>query len=213
MTRREFVKRAGLWVPVVGALTLARPAGAVVSYFGQESIADGSDASIDGISVYNSVAATGVTLACPGSGSQDVASLGAYVRSWTGGGSLRCAIYTAAGALVMQGNAKIDVAEYGEYGWQEHTSFVDVNGDAIASPQLTGGTDYLLALSTGGSMYVYSISQGATNGQIKAVNYTVDGFPAALGTGWSGFSTSYSIRCGVEPAAAAPAVRRRRFIL
>lgn len=211
MTRRSFVKRAGLWVPVIGALALPHRADAAVSYFGQTATTGGSEAASAGYSYYNARDTTGVDVTCPGSGSQSVVSLGLWNRTAGAGGSYRLDIYLTDGTFVMQGSAALSVAAWADWAWVEHTAFVDAAGSAITSPVLTGGTDYLLALSIVNG-YTYLVANSAGDGMRKASDYTA-GFPSPLSSSWEEIANTTSIRCGVEPAAASGARRRPPFAL
>jgi len=207
MTRRDFVKRAGLWVPVAGLVTLPRRALASTAYFGQQTISDqnGEGAVGSNMAGYNVAEASGNVNECPGSGSQSVVELGVYLLSSGYSGSIRLAIYTASGDFVAQGSAAIALSSWYATQWYSHTSFVDQSGAAITNPTLTGGASYRLAFSinAGGTLQMYGVWLSG-NGLEKASTDLTGGFPATLGSGWSNTSYSKAIRCGVTPSEAPP---------
>jgi hypothetical protein len=216
MTRREFVKHAGVWVPAAAALiALPERARAAVTYFGH-NVDEATSWYFAGYSVWNHRAGgNSIVWTCPGTGSQPVSSLGALVKV-ASAANLRIAIYTqgddfgdpGTAAFLMQGSAEIAVSET-SLTWKTHTSFVDVNGDPITSPTLTGGTNYLMmATSDGGSM---EIGYGATTGytQFKTgADYTA-GFPATDPSYSGAVQYEWCIRCGVGTADVPAGPRRR----
>ncbi len=143
---------------------------------------------------------------CPGSGAQDISTLEIEVAA-LGVGNLRAAIYEIDGTFITQWDAEKDPAGIG---WLAVTDFVD-QGGTPHSPQLTGGTNYQLVV-TGDNSVEVGVNV-VTTGLVKLVttDYT-GGFPASL-TGGSDHAREYTIRCGVEPAAAGGIVvlRRRRM--
>jgi hypothetical protein len=214
-TRRQFMKqvgRAGLWVPVAAALVMPKRAQAEVTYLGQNVTTGGS--LVSPYIGYNAIAGSNNVLTCPGSGQQSVKSLGAYVQTSydSAGPELRLSIYKADGTFVMQGSAPLSCVQHDSPAWFSHTAFVDAAGDPIASPELTGGEDYLLGHSTNNwpsnTIYIYGIAETGGAGLKEYTSYN-SGWPSPLGSGWSTLNYTLSIRCGVEPAASPAGPRRR----
>lgn len=153
-----------------------------------------------GVTARNAPAAYAFT--CPGTGTQDVISLGHYVKYSTGTADhIRMAIYDTAGTtLIGQGSAEITV-DNAAVAWREHTAFTNGAGDAI-TPQLAGGTAYMILVTyDGGVTEPWGWTDwGALYGNRISADYTA-GFPASLG---AGVANDYlqTMRCGVEPPAA-----------
>jgi hypothetical protein len=135
---------------------------------------------------------------CSGSGPQRVLELGARVKVTSGSSTVRHSIYDAAGNLVMQGSAAITVTGTSLI-WVTHTAFVDVSGNPIANPTLTGGTNYIMCTTGSAGTAQAAYGAGAAGNEVwKAANYTA-GYPATLGTGWNSIAQKICIRCGVIP--------------
>jgi hypothetical protein len=166
-----------------------------VTYFGNE-VFDGAS-TLSSYAEFNNDATNAYI--CPGAGAQDVNSLEMYYKQGTG--NIRCAIYTTSRVLVMQGSAQVAVAG-GVDAWVGHTAFVDAAGTPIASPQLTGGTHYLLVTTADGA----DVASGCTavasgNSKYISAEYT-GGFPDPIAAG-SNDTNLFSVRCGVTAAPAA----------
>lgn len=132
---------------------------------------------------------------CPGTGSVPVVSLQGYCSISTGNPNVRLAIYTTGNAFVMQGSVEVVVPA--SEAWTGHTSFVDQAGSPIASPTLTGGTNYILCMSFDGDINYYgTTTHGADDCSYHMTEYTA-GFPATLGGSSGGTTNWYAIRCGV----------------
>jgi hypothetical protein len=169
-------------------------------YFGHNSTGTSSQA-VNVSTMGNTAADSGVTIQCPGTGIQDVKSLEGYCRSAATGRNCRLAIYpTGGGNLVMQGNAEIDVASIlgtSTPGWVGHTTFRDYNGNVITSPQLTGGSNYVLVFSTDASVSLYYTSTTNACATYYGYDYT-GGFANALPNGAGPYNFANSLRCLVE---------------
>jgi hypothetical protein len=210
------MKSAGLWVPAA-SLLLSRARAADITYFGKNITTGGAvNYNVDSGSIFYNAAA-----ACPGTGNQSVVELGSYVQLTYGAEAtayFRIAIYTAAGAFVMQGATAILCTHHDSPIWQSHTAFVDASGNPITSPVLTGGDSYLLAIgspaSSGPAAYFTtgSSGDGYKKGPDYATNYAA-GMPSPIGTGFSASTDICSIRCGVTPAAAPPSGGGRRRVI
>lgn len=137
-----------------------------------------------------------IVYTCPGSGTQDIKELGARVYT-NSVGNMRLAIYTTAGAFLTQGSAEINTEPPTGYEWLSHTSFVDQTGSPH-SPQLTGGTAYLLAITGDDQNNVYICGDIVTSGyMLYGGNDYTGGFPANLPSSGSA-DKQYCVRCGVE---------------
>jgi len=80
--------------------------------------------------------------------------------------------------------------------------FTDVAGDPM-SPQLTGGTDYVLVLTADGSgpnVYYDTVTNGFERFSYDQLDLT-GGFVATITQGRDD-TREWNVRCGVEPAAA-----------
>ena len=143
-----------------------------------------------------------IVYTCPGAGAQDVKELGA--RVWVNStDDMRLAIYDTSLNFIMQGAAVIDTEPPAGDEWLSHTSFVDQGGSPIVSPQLTGGTAYIIAITAEAGKGVNIWDDTVTSGWMKRDNadYT-GGFPATL-TAFADRTRQFCVRCGVEPAVAA----------
>jgi hypothetical protein len=209
MTRRDFVKRAGLWVPAAGLL-MRQPAQAAVTYFGFTTPSADSVRFITGKTAYVNTYSSFLT--CPGTGKQSVKSLDAYVVNNGDPANIRLALYTPDGTFVCQGASQVSVTAVAyDWAWFGHTTFVDAAGGPISDPQIDGGSDYLIAVSADGPIISYRISSCASGGMMKDLDST-PGFPSPLGTGYTAMECDqYMLRCGVEPAGAG--VARRRVVI
>jgi hypothetical protein len=165
------------------------------TYFGH-NVNEGLFINLSGYPSWNKSGLAGFT--CPGSGSVAVASLGAYVKR-TNTGNVRTAIFTSAGAFVMQGATELAV-DVG-VAWKEHTTFVDQGGAAIGSPVLTGGAAYILCASADGSDVMFGCVTGSAGDTLYVSSDYTSGFPANL-PGGASYNAIYSIRCGVDTGAA-----------
>jgi hypothetical protein len=139
---------------------------------------------------------------CPGSGAQNVGELSIRCRVNSGSGSIRLAIFNTDTSFVMQGSAAVSVTGT-SLSWIGHTAFVNQVGSPIATPQLTGGTNYILAASID-NIVNHAYQSGHTNGDcIYLAEQYQTGFPVNI-PGGTGSVNWYCIRCGVEPAVAPP---------
>lgn len=164
--------------------------------FGNHSAGDGVEYAWPAYCLSNK----GTAWTCPGTGKQDVLELAARFQN---DGHARLAIYTTARALVMQ--AVENTADHSSMADYASTSFVDVNGDAIASPQLDGGTSYLLVLTlAAGSTANLAITAGAAGSGGYAAGDKTAGFAATLDA-LGDRSWVPCIWCTVEEAEAPPA--------
>lgn len=163
----------------------------MATYFGNNS--NGDDYNVFGLNYYNAAG-----YACPDTGPQDVLALDGNAQDAGTSGNMRCAIFTAAGAFVMQWDAEYRPSGAG---WLSKSAFVDQGGSPIATPQLTGGDTYLLCLTGDGGDFntrYHAVASGL--GKHSGAEYT-GGFPANLPAS-SDATRSPCIRCLVEPAAA-----------
>ncbi len=170
------------------ALLLVVAAGAwgEVTYFGYTSPGDGS------------INPNGYTrwliagFSCPDSGVQNVASLDVWITN-AGAGTVRAGIYTSGGTMIAEWAAALDPSGTG---WLSGTSFVDSDGDPI-SPQLTGGTTYLLVTYVNGATIEIGYKNTADNAGAYLFDDYSGGLPTTLGVPTTGAWTLVS-RCGVE---------------
>ena len=169
-----------------------------ITYFGNNTDGTTSTSITDRI-YWNNAELSGFT--CPGSGSQSVLELGVRCSA-SGAANIRLAIYSTAGNLLMQGNAEMAAPDTA--GWISHTSFVDYAGDPIISPTLTGGTNYILALTTDDEIAVRR-DAGVTGDWHWYSGDETGGFAATLHSA-NDTSGLYCVRCGVEPAAGGPSL-------
>jgi len=172
-----------------------------VEYFGNNDNGDSNDVSY-GYSWW-----TDAGYVCPGVGVVDVVSLDINIAD-IASGNVRCAIFDTSKNFVMQWDNQYAP---GGTGWMSKTAFTDQGGTPIDTPQLTGGTTYLLVLTDDGTVKFYF--QTSSTSSIIATDYTA-GFPAAL-SGESAHTLEVCIRCAVETGGGSivqliQAERRRR---
>lgn len=142
-----------------------------------------------------------LTFTCPGTGAQNLISLGMYGKS--GGstaGNSRVAIYLASDrSFIAQGSAEI-LVDSTTAAWIDHTSFTNI-GESPISPQLVGGTNYIICLSRDSNDVKTGYEFGSADDMaaISGSDYT-GGFPTPIGEG-AGSTVKYNIRAGVEAAA------------
>lgn len=146
------------------------------------------------------------TYACPGSGTQQLVELSAYVKHQDGytPGNLRVAIYDTSKNLIAQGNAEVLVSDT-TLGWKGHIGAANIDPNPC---NLTGGVSYIFAF-TRDSAYTYDYYRTLTSGTLYATSadYT-GGFPDPITVSTS-LGRSYSVRGGVEAAAAGqPTIKR-----
>ena len=167
------------------------------TYFGNNSYSEYND-NYNGYWGRLSSSNSGCT--CPGSGLQNVKELGIVACVNAGTGVSRLAIYDALNNFVMQGLAAVNVTETTPT-WKTHSSFADQSGNAMATPQLTGGVRYALVCSgsTDVTLWHGYNYQESTDNDYGIADYT-GGFPASLGYGTSMGTFCVAMRCGVEPA-------------
>lgn len=134
---------------------------------------------------------------CPGSGKYDLREL-----AYRGQHLLhtRIAIYTTSLAFVFQGIE--DTSDQALEAWHTVTGFRNQDGSTPTSPQLDGGTNYILMASFAagsGSSIRYSAGSSGDNGYFVGDN--TSGFPAT-GPTLTSYAGVFCLRCGVEAAAA-----------
>jgi len=143
-----------------------------------------------------------IPVICPGNGAQNVHELAGFFKSGAVGtmSNVRLAIYTTAKAFVMQGAAVLNTSSL-SYVWLTHTSFVDVGGNPILNPQLTGGTAYLLCVTTSTDNQTANMAYEGVfpYGMYQSGDYTVTGFPATLNLTNPALLKDFDMRCGVTP--------------
>ncbi len=128
---------------------------------------------------------------CPGSGSQTVKELSAYVRFTSG--NQRLALYDTSGNLICQGTGEIAISNTA--GWQGHLTQASITPNPTT---ITGGASYKIATTVDvtGVVAYYVAGSGQ---DYAAVDYT-GGFPESLGAGADPMIV-FAIRCGVDPVA------------
>ena len=156
-----------------------------------------------------------IVYTCPGAGAQDIKELGARVYEGSTG-YIRLAVYETDGTFICQGSAQLDTEPQGDTNWLSHTAFTNVGGDPI-SPQLTGGTAYIIAIAGDGDCYVQqnAVSSGD---MVREYDSYLAGFPATI-TKDADVEREWCVRCGVEAASAGGSIvpiicsveRRRRM--
>jgi hypothetical protein len=170
-----------------------------MTYFGHTTV--GASPAAPGIYTFGNDAVN-IIYTCPGTGLQDVKELGAYCyRDQTG--HIRMAIYDTSLNFICQGSAELDVATVTPAnGWLSHVAFTDVGGSAI-SPQLTGGVEYVLSISSdssGPNVYQDTVTAGYERFSYDYTDST-GGFPADLTLERTTDTREWNVRCGVEAAA------------
>lgn len=174
------------WIPKVAAV-------ASTQYFGSTTIAGAStDATENQITFFNQTQ----TFTCPGSGTMTIQELSAYCDLGTGTGTIRLAIYNAAGTtLIAQGTAAVTVVAGPS--WQGHLTQASMTPNPAT---LTGGTNYTIAISIGGGFSnkpTLYVNGGAFNaGAFETNDYTTIGFPATLS--YTNTTAVFLVRCGVQ---------------
>ncbi|MCU0521326.1 MAG: hypothetical protein MUF84_11620 [Anaerolineae bacterium] len=172
-----------------------------ITYFGRNlEDAGSSSVTVAGYAWRNNPAQ--VDYVCPGSGNQKLVELSVRGRLNNAGdtGLIRLAIYNTSLGLLYEGSAAVSLTQTSAY-WAGHTAFLDVDGNPVATPLLTGGTSYIIAVSailTSGAIYIYRGS--GSSGDYKFYNttdYTV-GFPNEIAAG-SDSTSLVDMRAGVEP--------------
>ena len=188
LTRRELLKygvKAGILafgVPTL--LKLMEQNAYATTYFGCNSIGTQLGG---GYTTGNNVSTNVYT--CPGSGSQTIDALEAYVYNLTGM-SIRLAVYNTSGNLICSGTSAV-TPTLTTGGWYGHNT-----AGLTGTTTLTGGTAYQLVLSTNSAGYIY----WNTSGPACVCNFTdyyTSGFPGSL-TLSTNFGGEVSIRCGVS---------------
>jgi len=135
---------------------------------------------------------TGFT--CPGTGSQTIKELSAYVKANTTGKYFRAAIYDTSHNLIAQGASALELSTTA--GWQGHTTQSSITPNPAT---LTGGTQYEIAFSiqTPCGMYYDSGSNGDFT--YGVADYYTGGFPSTLADDLAAMDLRPSMRCGVDP--------------
>ena len=159
------------------------------TYFGETTPGILYDTNANTIAFHNK----NITYACPGSGSQSLVEISAYVKDINAGAShIRLALYDTSNSLIYQGSAEVGVTS-GSYSWVGHTGITGVI--------LTGGTNYRIAYTQDGAVSIaYRVGTSGDAALLLYPDYT-GGFPGSIG---DGINDDYvkSIRAGVVPVAA-----------
>lgn len=160
-----------------------------MTYFGHEAgtYPDATDATY--VLLNGAVAFT-----CPGSGTQDIKSLGCYGKS-NGGtpGNFRCAIYDTSYNLIAQHSAEVEMSGTTP-SWQGESQ--GLTGTLV----LTGGVNYKICVTFDSNDCgpYFSIVPDGDGAYLYGSDLT-GGFPAVLDTPF-GFIYLFNVRCGVDPA-------------
>jgi hypothetical protein len=154
-----------------------------IQYFGRNDTT-GSDALLVPLYVYWNQ----VTWTCPGSGSMNLKSLQVYCKSQAAGDPrpMRVGIYTTGGAKI-----------YGSGTYYTTDSYQWVGPTSVPNIQLTGGTNYILAMllcESGNGVYVKYASQSAAFKTYHTYYDLPDNLPSPA---WD-YDALVSLRAGVE---------------
>jgi hypothetical protein len=174
----------------------------VTTYFGNNTTSAGSDSGYSARCVRNDTAF--VSYLCPGSGTQNVQELSAYVGV---SGNVKLAIYSNDySTLIGQGAAETAVST--GPAWQGHMTAAAM---ATNPTQLTGGVEYVLVMTLdSNNTTIYNTAAGDSVCQYSGTgsDYTGSTFPTPLGGSWgtSGYA-EWCIRCGVDAAGGAALTR------
>lgn len=105
---------------------------------------------------------------CPGVGTRTVTELSHYCKNRGATTSIRLGIYDIAGNLLYQGDSAATISSTSN-SWVGHTSFLD-SGGSPATPQLIGGTNYIIvvAMKDGGVSYTH-ITAGVVGNSTKGI--------------------------------------------
>jgi hypothetical protein len=169
-----------------------------LEYFGYPSQSGdpsggGSDSGPSGIATIQQLA-TGYV--CPGSGSYNLTSLGAYTAGGGVSGYIRLALYSDSGNLIVEASAKKQVTNDSIH-WEEFTTFTWHSGT-----QLTGGAGYRLASNRSGLTPLYYRSVTNASKYASSKTYCDNGFPATdADMQVNALSMEWAIRATVEAAA------------
>lgn len=166
-----------------------------ITYFGR-NVDDVDESTISGFVNYNVPAQ--IDYVCPDTGSQIIKEMGFRCHDNGGGGNIRIAIYDTSLNLLFEGSAEIAVSGGATPAWYTHTSFLDAAGDPAASPAITGGTSYILAVTADGDIHGHKAAGSSGDHKYIATDYT-GGFPDPIAAGTNS-ATLEDVRCGVEPA-------------
>jgi hypothetical protein len=136
---------------------------------------------------------TGFT--CPGSGSQTVKELSAYVKSLGGTpGNIRVVVYSAAHSKICEGSAQVSVNST-TAGWRGHLDQASISPNPAT---LVGGTQYDIGVTFDGADTDIAFTNGSAGDYTYgAADYT-GGWPASLADG-SSQTERVNVRCGVDP--------------
>lgn len=155
---------------------------------GNPNTADGSDSANNGLIT----GCNTMTYTCPGTGNQDVLDLA--VRAW-GTGTIRVAVYSAAGTLMAQHTSPVSVG--GSAAW------VGAGASITQSSVLTGGATYKLEVQPSAETVSWSFVENSNNGN---VSYTYGAFPSSLPS-MDSYIRHPIMRCGVDTAAGGASVK------
>lgn len=194
-SRRWFLKK-GLWLPFAPAIlhgadwggfkeafgpimrTMAAGGGGqAAAYIGGDNINSSTGAMItnDGTDVVPATMAWNLSFACPGTGTRVLDEMGVYSDA-NSNNDYRIAIYTAAGAFVAQTD-KLSFIPSGVK-WFTSSSFLNQAKAPLSPVNLTGGSNYIMAISATGTDTIYY--KTVTGGAYNVTDAATNGYPATL---------------------------------
>lgn len=139
---------------------------------------------------------------CPGSGNQNIQEISILCgKDEVTTPNIRLGVYNTSDALVAEGTGVIALVE--SPSWQGHMTQASVKTAGGSSPGvLIGGVSYRMVVANDGGTYEFACVQQINGSKFVETDYT-GGLPETL---FAGTSTNYlwTIRCGVDPAAAGP---------
>jgi hypothetical protein len=140
------------------------------------------------------VANVGIQYTAPGSGVQNIESLGIYSRSGGTSGDIRCALYNDDLSLRCQWNAALTIAD-DTPSWRDYAV-----ANLTGTTTVVGGLNYHFYFTVGASNYPQQAYNTGNAGDWKwgVENYLVTGFPANVAEPAGGNSAGRIImRCGI----------------
>ncbi len=141
---------------------------------------------------------------CPGSGTQNIQELSAYVSKGAPAVNMRMGVYTSVSSPVLVAEGIGEVAVVGTLAWQGHMTQVSVKAAGGSSPgQLTGGAEYIFAVTVdyaGSSILIGSYTRSANTASMYNTTDNTGGMPSGLSSGTDAGGQEYNLRCGVDPA-------------
>ncbi len=169
-----------------GGVPVAAPTETCV---GNTSVSGVSYTGFDNMAIGNG---TGNYFVCPGTGTQNITEISAYLKSDDGtAGYVRLAVYDSSLNLVCQGNAKKSLTDT-TAAWFGHTSSAS---ELTGTCTCTGGNNYVVLATTnnGHPDFAYTASGGASFEYYKNSANCIDGFSDPM-TSLSSFSNTMRVR-------------------